>query len=62
MGLADVTDKHISRMSGKRCTVFAQKLPFSFKNNQTELTLDIVGMHGELLSGFKIEINDFKIG
>jgi hypothetical protein len=53
---------HITGSGRHGSVVFSQKLAFPLKNYQAQLTLDVMTMHGQFLSGFEVKIDDFKIG
>jgi hypothetical protein len=62
MGFTDIRDQHITGSSRESRFIFAQKFPFSLKDEDTDLSFELVGVDRELLPGLKVKVQYFEVG
>ena len=61
MRRSDINNQDISCFRGKKRSVLAEKLPFTFQDGNGQLSFNFMGMYRQFLAGSEIEVNDFKI-
>ena len=60
MGFPDIRDQHVPGFGRNSCVLLRQKSPFAFNDQNTQLTIQVVGVDRKDVAALDVEIEDFK--